>query len=70
MKDPRFNDLTSLDVTEVLRTALSFVAVNMLWVFFALWLIYGPMPVLVLAVIINHMINRLELRQLREAYAG
>lgn len=69
MKDPLLNDLTTLDVTELLRAALSFVAVNMLWIFFALWLIYGPVPVLVLAVVINHMINRLEVRQLRAAYS-
>ena len=70
MKDLRLPELTSFDVTEMLRTALSFVAVNMLWVFFALWLIYGPVPVLVMAVIINQMINRLEVRQLREAYTA
>ena len=48
--------------TELLSTCLSFLAVNLLWIFFALWLLYGLAPVLLMAVGMNHMINRLELR--------
>ncbi|CUH76900.1 hypothetical protein TRM7557_01119 [Tritonibacter multivorans] len=69
MKDPFMKEFEGLDTTEMLRTALSFLAVNLPWIFFAIWLLSGPVPVLVLAVVINHMINRLEVRQLRAAYA-
>ena len=69
MKDPFLRELEGLDTTEMLRTALSFLAVNLPWIFFAIWLLFGPIPVLVMAVVINHMINRLEIRQLRAAHA-
>ncbi len=52
--------------TELLSAGLSFLAVNLLWIFFALWLLYGMAPVLLLAVAMNHMINRLEVRYLVE----
>ncbi|KUP94708.1 hypothetical protein [Tritonibacter horizontis] len=54
----------SRDTTDLLRTTLSFMAVNLLWIFFAVWLLYGIVPVLLLAVVMNHMINRLEVRLL------
>lgn len=69
MKDPFLRELEGLDTTEMLRTALIFLAVNLPWIFFAIWLLSGPVPVLLMAVVINHMINRLEVRQLRAAYA-
>ena len=69
MKVPFLRELEGLDTTEMLRTALSFLAVNLPWIFFAIWLLSGPVPVLLMAVVINHMINRLEVRQLRAAYA-
>jgi len=53
------------DSTDLLSTTLSFLAVNLLWIFFALWLLYGMVPVLLLAVAMNHMINRLEVRMIR-----
>jgi len=53
-----------LELTDLLSTTLSFLAVNLLWIFFALWLLYGVVPVLLLAVAMNHMINRLEVRLL------
>ncbi|OIQ24405.1 MAG: hypothetical protein BM562_18265 [Alphaproteobacteria bacterium MedPE-SWcel] len=52
------------DYTEFLSATLSFLAVNLLWIFFALWLLYGIVPVLLLAIVMNHMINRLETRLL------
>lgn len=69
MKDPFLKEFEGLDTTELLRTALSFLAVNLPWIFFAVWLLSGLVPVLVMAVVVNHMINRLEVRQLRAAYA-
>lgn len=62
MQDPSFRDET----TERLSALLSFLAVNLLWIFFALWLIYGMAPVLLFALVVNHMISRLEIRLLRE----
>ena len=56
---------THHDNTEFLSATLSFLAVNLLWIFFALWLLYGMVPVLLLAVAMNHMINRLEVRMIR-----
>jgi hypothetical protein len=53
------------DSTDLLSTTLSFLAVNLLWIFIALWLLYGMVPVLLLAVAMNHMINRLEVRMIR-----
>ena len=50
---------THHDNTEFLSATLSFLAVNLLWIFFALWVIYGFVPVLVLAVLINHGISLL-----------
>ncbi|GAB5433199.1 MAG: hypothetical protein EpisKO_25690 [Epibacterium sp.] len=59
------------DNTEFLSATLSFLAVNLLWIFFALWLLFGMVPVLLLAVTMNHMINRLEVRMIRaEQRAG
>lgn len=62
MQDPSFRDET----TERLSALLSFLAVNLLWIFFALWLIYGMAAVLLFALVVNHMISRLEIRLLRE----
>ncbi|TNJ48565.1 hypothetical protein [Phaeobacter sp. B1627] len=52
------------DYTEALSATLSFLAVNLLWIFFAVWLLYGIVPVLLFAIVMNHMINRLEARLL------
>ncbi len=47
---------------DLLETVLSFIGINMMWVFFAIWLLYGMVPVLLLALFINHMITRLEIK--------
>jgi hypothetical protein len=47
---------------ELLETTLRFAVINMPWIFFTLWLLYGMVPVLLLAALINHMITRLEMR--------
>jgi hypothetical protein len=39
---------------------LSFVGLNLIWVFFAGWLLFGMVPVLMLALFLNHMITRIE----------
>ncbi|MDE4099171.1 MULTISPECIES: histidinol phosphate aminotransferase [Rhodobacterales] len=47
---------------DLLETTLRFAVINMPWIFFTLWLLYGMVPVLLLAALINHMITRLEMR--------
>lgn len=39
---------------------LSYVGLNLMWVFFAGWLLFGMVPVLIFALFLNHMITRLE----------
>ncbi len=55
----------NMDTTELLRSILSFLAVNLPWVLLAVWLVYGLVPVLLIALGVYHLINRLELRQMR-----
>ncbi len=40
--------------------SLIMLGVNMTWVFFLLWALYGLIPVLVLATLIHHLINRID----------
>lgn len=47
---------------DLLETTLRFAVINMPWIFFTLWLLFGMVPVLLLAALINHMITRLEMR--------
>ncbi len=47
---------------DLLETALGFIGINLMWVFFAIWVLYGIVPVLLLALFINHMITRLEIK--------
>ncbi|MFC3616244.1 histidinol phosphate aminotransferase [Lutimaribacter marinistellae] len=44
------------------RAALTMLGVNLMWIFFVLWVIFGFLPVLLLAAFINQVINRLEAR--------
>jgi len=48
---------------DILAAAVTFLGINLMWVFVVIWMIYGMVPVLVLAVLINHVIDRLEKRQ-------
>ena len=43
--------------------ALIMAGVNLTWVFFALWALWGLIPVLLLAGAINHVISRLQARR-------
>jgi len=47
---------------DLLAGAITFLGINLMWIFFVIWMLYGLVPVLVLAVLINHVINRLEQR--------
>ncbi|KIC12337.1 histidinol phosphate aminotransferase [Leisingera sp. ANG-M1] len=42
--------------------AITFAGINLMWIFFVIWVMYGLVPVLVLAVLINHFITRLDIR--------
>lgn len=58
--DPDFNERKK--APDLLEAALSFIGINLMWVFFAIWVLYGMVPVLLLALFINHMITRLEIK--------
>lgn len=47
--------------------AITMLGINLMWIFFVVWVIYGFVPVLILAIVINHLINRLETRQAARA---
>ncbi|KIC14792.1 hypothetical protein [Leisingera sp. ANG-Vp] len=42
--------------------AIIFAGINLMWIFFVIWVMYGMVPVVVLAVLVNHFITRLEIR--------
>jgi len=39
--------------------AITMLGVNLLWIFFVLWVLFGFVPVVILAILINHGIDRL-----------
>ena len=41
------------------NVAITMIGVNLMWIFLVIWVFYGVVPVLVLAVLINHGIDRL-----------
>lgn len=45
---------------DLFAAALSFVGLNLMWVFFAGWMLFGMVPVLIFALFLNHLIDRLE----------
>ena len=45
------------------NAALTMLGVNMLWVFFAIWAVWGLVPVLLAGAGINHAISRLAQRR-------
>ena len=45
---------------DLFAAALSFVGLNLMWVFFAGWMLFGIVPVLIFALFLNHLIDRLE----------
>lgn len=47
---------------DLFTAAITFAGMNLMWIFFVVWMMYGLVPVLVLAVLINHLITRLEAR--------
>ena len=47
---------------DILSMAITFLGINLMWVFVVIWASHGLIPVLVLAVLINHFISRLEQR--------
>lgn len=45
---------------DLFAAALSFVGLNLMWVLFAGWMLFGMVPVLIFALFLNHLIDRLE----------
>lgn len=45
------------------NAALTMLGVNLLWVFFAIWAVWGLIPVLIAGWGINHLISRLQARR-------
>ncbi|MEP4036166.1 MULTISPECIES: histidinol phosphate aminotransferase [unclassified Pseudophaeobacter] len=45
---------------DLFAAALSFIGLNLMWVFFAGWMLFGMVPVLIFALFLNHLIDRLE----------
>jgi hypothetical protein len=43
--------------------ALTMMGVNLLWIFFLIWVVYGFAPVVLLALLINHFVDRLAARR-------
>lgn len=43
--------------------ALVMMGVNLMWMFFALWALYGFLPVIIMALLLHVGINRLERRR-------
>ena len=59
----RQQPVASLDL---FANALSFIGLNLIWLFLAIWMLFGLVPVLFFALLLNHMINRLEDRIAQE----
>lgn len=57
MRDPELPD----GVPDFFIAAITFAAINLMWIFFVIWVLYGMVPVLVLAVLVNHLISRLDI---------
>ncbi|KUF10353.1 hypothetical protein [Pseudoponticoccus marisrubri] len=47
-------------VADYTQASLVMLFVNLLWIFVALWSLFGIGPVLILAAVLNHLISRLE----------
>lgn len=58
MRDPDLPD----GIPDLFAAAITFAGINLMWIFFVIWVMYGLVPVLVLAVLVNHFITRLEVR--------
>jgi hypothetical protein len=52
------------------NAVITMLGVNLMWIFFVVWVLYGFVPVLVLAALVNHFTVRIaERRGLRPAFA-
>ncbi|MBQ4827052.1 MULTISPECIES: histidinol phosphate aminotransferase [unclassified Leisingera] len=58
MRDPEL----PANMPDFFTAAITFAGINLMWIFFVVWVMYGMVPVLVLAVLINHLITRLDIR--------
>lgn len=52
-------------VENYMTANLVLIFVNLLWVFVALWTFWGFFPVLLIAVVLNHLITRIDIARRR-----
>jgi hypothetical protein len=45
---------------DLFGAGLSFIGINLMWVFVLGWMLFGMVPVLIFALFLNHLIDRLE----------
>ncbi|MVO16105.1 histidinol phosphate aminotransferase [Parasedimentitalea huanghaiensis] len=48
---------------DLVNGVVTFLGLNLVWIFLVIWMLYGMVPVLVLAVLVNHAISRFEYHQ-------
>lgn len=52
------------------NAAINMLGINLLWIFFVVWMLWGMLPVLLLALMINHFVERVgERRGIRPAFS-
>jgi hypothetical protein len=57
---PQTGSAQAPEPIDLFAAALSFIGLNLMWVFFAGWMLFGMVPVLMFALFLNHLIDRLE----------
>lgn len=57
---PQTGSVQPPEPIDLFAAALSFIGLNLMWVFFAGWMLFGMVPVLMFALFLNHLIDRLE----------
>ena len=45
------------------NAAINMLGVNLLWIFFVVWMLWGFIPVLLIALAINHFVERVAARR-------
>ncbi|MFC4213795.1 hypothetical protein [Pseudophaeobacter arcticus] len=59
-KSPQTGSAQPQEPIDLFAAALSFIGINLMWIFFAGWMLFGMVPVLMFALFLNHLIDRLE----------
>ncbi len=52
------------------NAAINMLGINLLWIFFVIWMLWGMVPVLLMALLINHFVERVaERRGIRPVFS-